>query len=181
MKIDFLTKKHELTDAFRSFSEKRLNKFRKYLDDDVEVRVNLEELRSSHRVELLVHDHGDVLRAQSEGLDMRQAFMDAFHKLDVQLEKKKKKLKGRKRRKAHRMENQWQMNVIQRNVTPQEKSSPRVVKTTRLDVQAMTMEDALALMEQSNDEFIVFRDVEGGEVCFLHRRKDDNYNLIIPE
>ncbi|HPR63998.1 MAG TPA: ribosome-associated translation inhibitor RaiA [Thermoanaerobaculia bacterium] len=181
MRIDFHAKKFELSESFQDFVQKRLKKFQKYLDDTSEVRVNLEELKANKKVEILVHEHGDVIQSHASGLDMREAFMDAVHKLDVQLEKKKKKLKDRKRREAHKMESQWQLSVIDRSGRAPKKKTEKTLTTTRLEVRTLSVEDAVTLMDKSGDDILVFRDVTDGAVRFIHRRKDGKYNLIIPE
>ena len=45
----------------------------------------------------------------------------------------------------------------------------------------MTIDEASLQLEQSKNEFFVFRDSASDRVSVLYRRKDDNYGLIAPE
>lgn len=182
MKVEFVSKKVELTESFQDFVENKLKKFKRYIDENAEIRVHLEELHSGHSVDIIIQDHGDILRAQSEGQDLREAFMEVVHKLDVQIEKKRNKLRNRKRRQAHKMESQWQMSIIRRGEgSSEDTGAEQEITTTRVDVKTLGINQAVTLLDKSGEDFIVFRDRGDGSVRLLHRRSDGHYNLIIPE
>ena len=45
----------------------------------------------------------------------------------------------------------------------------------------MSVEQAALMLDDSSNEFIVFKDVDSGKVSVLYRRRDANFGLISPE
>jgi len=58
---------------------------------------------------------------------------------------------------------------------------PRVVRTRRVAVKPMTLEEAALEMGGRTDGVLVFRDAATERVGVLFRRKDGNLGLIEPE
>jgi len=58
---------------------------------------------------------------------------------------------------------------------------PRIIKTSLLQIKPMSIEEAALRIDDSKNEFIVFRDAETDRVSVLYKRKDDHYGLIAPE
>ena len=58
--------------------------------------------------------------------------------------------------------------------------TPRVISSTHLQIKPMTIEEAALLLEESKNEFVVFRDASSDRVAVLYKRKDNNYGLIAP-
>jgi putative sigma-54 modulation protein len=59
-------------------------------------------------------------------------------------------------------------------------SAPRIVAQPRYRVKPMTAEEAAIILNDSDDQFIVFRDAETNKVGVLYNRTDGNYGLIEP-
>ena len=57
----------------------------------------------------------------------------------------------------------------------------QIVKTSRLPIKPMTIDEAALELDQSKNEFFVFRDSGTDRVSVIYRRKDSNYGLIAPE
>ena len=72
------------------------------------------------------------------------------------------------------------MEVLTRESVRQGES-PIVVKTSQLQINAMTINEAALKLESSRSEFVVFRDLETERVSVIYRRHDDDYGLIVPE
>ena len=54
----------------------------------------------------------------------------------------------------------------------------RVVRTSRLAVKPMSIEEAALFMEDSDQEFLVFRDSSTESVSVIYKRRDGNLGLI---
>ena len=61
------------------------------------------------------------------------------------------------------------------------KSAPRVIRQTQLPIRPMSVEQAAMTLDDSSNEFIVFRDVDTDKVSVIYKRKDSNLGLISPE
>jgi len=180
MKIEYRARGYEVDDEIRRYTETKLAKAVKFLQEPVEVRVSLETKKHRQIADLHVAHRFGVLQAADETGDMRDTVNLAVDKLEKQARRASKKFKD-KRRKADRTNgNQWPVEVV-------EKTSlggggrPRIVKSSRLRIKPMGIEEAALSLESSKNDFVVFRDSESNRVNVLYRRKDDNYGLISPE
>ena len=62
--------------------------------------------------------------------------------------------------------------------TPQ---GPKIIKTGRLPIKPMTIDEAALGLAASKNEFFVFRDSVTDKVSVLYRRTDGHYGLIAPD
>ena len=58
---------------------------------------------------------------------------------------------------------------------------PRIVKSSHIEIKPMALEEAALQLEDSKNDFLVFRDATSERVSVLYKRKDANYGLIVPE
>ncbi len=182
MKVDFTGRQFQLDEGIREYAEERLSKLSKFVDDPVDVHVILEVEKHRQIAELHVsHRHG-VLQATEQASDMRDALHAATVKLEKQARRSRKKLVD-KRRRAQRQDEEsqhWPLDVLE-GASLGSGSRPRVIRTTRLPIKPMTIDEAALGLERSKNEFFVFLDSTTERVSVLYRRRDDNYGLIAPE
>ena len=57
---------------------------------------------------------------------------------------------------------------------------PRIIAARRYNVKPMTAEEAVLLLAEGDDQFLVFRDSDTNRIGVLYKRKDGNYGLIEP-
>ena len=58
---------------------------------------------------------------------------------------------------------------------------PRIIKTNSLPIRPMSIEEAALRLDESKNEFIVFRDLDTDKVSVIYKRRDKNLGLIAPE
>ena len=58
---------------------------------------------------------------------------------------------------------------------------PRIVQTNTLPIRPMSIEEAALRLDDSKNEFIVFRDIDSDKVSVIYKRRDNNLGLIAPE
>jgi putative sigma-54 modulation protein len=56
-----------------------------------------------------------------------------------------------------------------------------IVRTDRLPIKPMSVEEAAMRVESSGQEFLVFRDSSSEKICVLYKRRDGDFGLIVPE
>lgn len=182
MNIEYVGRNYQVDDQVRSFAEDKLRKVTKFLDEPVEVRVTLETEKHRQKAELHVaHRHG-ILQAAEENIDMYDALNLVVDKVEKQARRSKKKAID-KRRRADRVSpdgHRWPVNVLEAGSLAAG-STPRIIKSSHLQIKPMTIEEAALMLRDSKNEFVVFRDSATSRVNVLYRRKDDNYGLITPE
>ena len=180
MNIEFVGRNLELNEALRSYTEDRLEKVTRFLVEPVEIHVSLEVEKSRQIAEMHVTHRFGALQANEEGHDMQSVVSAAIEKLEKQARRSKKKAKDKKRRAQRGNGNDWPIDVLERESlsggTP-----PRVIKSGRIPIKPMSIEEAALALEGSNHEFVVFLDESSDRVSVLYKRRDENYGLIAPE
>ncbi len=181
MKIEFTGRHYRLGERVRQYTEDKLQKLTKFLYEPVEAQVILETEKRRQIAEFHVsHRHG-VLQATEESDHMREAINAGVEKLEKQARRSRKKFVD-KRRRAQRQDegHHWPLDVLDAASVGSD-SRPRVIKTTRLSIKPMTIDEAALELDGSKNEFFVFRDSGTDRVSVIYRRKDSHYGLISPD
>jgi putative sigma-54 modulation protein len=181
MNIEYVGRNYQIDDRMRRYTEEKLGKVAKFVQEPLEVRVTLEVEKHRHIADLHVaHRHG-ILQATEETAEMTDAVNAAIDKLEKQARRGRKKATDKRRRAARNGEAgpAWPMEVLERESvgggTP-----PRIIKSSRLEIKPMSLDEAALQLDASKNDFLVFRDAASDRVSVLYKRKDSNYGLIVP-
>jgi len=85
MHIQITAKSIELTDAIRSYVEKKVGKVKKYFDQVIDVHVVLEVQKNLHIAEILVNAKGVFLKGLEKSEDLYASIDLAVDKIERQL------------------------------------------------------------------------------------------------
>lgn len=177
IKISISGKNLEITEALRSYVEKKVSKLDKYLNDNrtasAEVMMRIE--RGTHIAEVTVNLSGVLLRGEGKTGDMYTSIDSAVDRIERQLTKFKTKLW--KRSQGPKL---GEVQVAGPE-SEEELAAPRIVRTKRFALKPMDVEEAVMQMELLGHDFFVFRDADSGEVSVVYRRRDGHYGLIEAE
>ena len=182
MKIEFTGRHLHVGERVREHAERKLAKIKKFLDEPVDVHVIIDSEKRLHSAEFHVtHRHG-VLQATEKAEHLREAINAGVEKIEKQARRSHKKFVARRRR-AKRPEEDphWPLEVLDATSFNGGESQPRVVKTGQLPIKPMTIDEAALQLDQSKNEFFVFRDSGTDRVSVIYRRKDENFGLIAPD
>ena len=164
----------EVTDALRSYAEKRLGRLERQLpDSQVELQLSAENnpsIKDSHVAEATIRTKGPVLRARESSHDMRASIDQLVDKLERQVTRYREK-RGRRRRASRQAPDEG---------TPMPED-PQIVRTKQFAVKPMTAEEAVLQLELVGHDFFVFRDADSDEVNIVYRRRQGGYGLIEPQ
>jgi putative sigma-54 modulation protein len=178
MNIEFVGRHYDLDHRIREFTQDKLKKVIKFLEEPIDVRVTLELEKHRHIADLHIsHRHG-VLQATDETSDMYDAVNLTMDKVGKQARRSKRKSVDKRRRAGNG--NRWPLEILER-ASLATGASPRIIKTTHLSIKPMTIEEAALRLDHSKNDFVVFRDSSTDRVSVLYKRKDSNYGLIAPE
>lgn len=180
MNVEFTARHYHLDDEIREYAGKKLEKLEPFLEEPVEIHLILETEKIREIAELVVHHrHGDF-QATEEAEDMRDAVFAVIGKVEKQARRARKKFMDLRRRADRRVSDNWPVEVLERQGFGSGER-PKVIKKNNLPIKPMTIDEASLQLEQSKNDFFVFRDSASDRVSVLYRRKDDNYGLIAPE
>lgn len=178
MNIEFVGRGYPLDDGVRRYAEDKLFKVNKFLEDPVEVRITLEVEKHRQIADVHISHRLGVLQAREEAGDMYDALNIAVDKAEKQARRSRKKLTNRKRR-SDSVHHQWPVEVVERGSLGS--GEKKIVRLSQLRIKPMSIDEAALQLEDSKNDFVVFRDASTDKVHVLYKRKDDHYGLIAPE
>jgi putative sigma-54 modulation protein len=164
----------EVTEAIRSYAEKRLGKLERQLPDpQIELELSAEHnpsIKASHVAEATVWTKGPVLRARESSQDMRASIDQLVDKLERQVTRYREKRSRRRRASRQAPDEGIPMN-----------EEPQIVRTKQFAVKPMNAQEAVLQLELVGHDFFVFRNADSEEVNIVYRRRQGGYGLIEPQ
>ncbi len=186
MATEISGRNYEIPPDIRDMVEKKLAKIEEKLFDDViDVRVVLQVEKYRNICEILMKgkEH-DVKTVQESDESMQDAINSAIDHLKRQAQKNRKKIRDHHRKDgAKPVVNEWAVQVLEPGQLREEtqQRAPRIVKTNSIPIRPMSIEEAALRLDESKNEFIVFRDLDTDRVSVIYKRRDNNLGLIAPE
>ena len=186
MLIHVKGKNIEITDALKSYVDKKLQKLEKYFHDLKEAVVTMSVQRGMHVVEVQLEGDGVLLRGEERrGTDMYGSIDQVVDKLESRVKKFKGKLYGKTVDDGPREKSAIRSQAMEDAFGPEGSEGeieelPAVVRTKRFAMKPMTPEEASQRMELLHHTFFVFRNSRTEEVNVVYKRDDGNYGLIEP-
>lgn len=180
MKVEYVARHYELNERVREFTETKLRKLDKYLQEPVDARVTLESEKYRNRADLhLAHRFGVIQATEVTG-DMFDAINLAVDKAEKQARRSNKKFHSKRRRSERGGTPSWPVSVLEA-ASLGSGAAPRVIKSSKLAIEFMSLDEAATRLSDSKNDFVVFRNLDTDQVNVLYRRRDENYGLISPE
>src|SRR3954447_23134285 len=170
----------EVPDRVRTYTERKLHRLERLLDDRTDAIVELSnELHRSaadaHTAEVTLVIDGRTLRSHAVGVTYQAALDDVVDKVERQAVDYKEKPRLRHRP----VEEKWILRDIA-DGTADASHERRIVKTKRFAIEPMFEEDAVAAMEELGHQFYVFVNAETERVAILYARNDGDLGVIEP-
>lgn len=175
MNIQITARNIDLTNAIRSYAEKKVSKLEKYFDHITEASVLLEVQKNVHIVEVLISAKGVFMKGLEKSEDLYASIDLAVDKIEKQLVKYKEKLKNKKLQDKE-YDTPLKLNVLDSQSI--EDSETRVIITKDIPVKPMDAEEAVMQMDLLNKSFFVFRNSDTNELAVVYQRDDGNIGLI---
>jgi putative sigma-54 modulation protein len=186
MATEISGRNYEIPAEIRAMLETKLAKIEdKLFSDVIDVRVVLQVEKYRNICEILIKgkEH-DVKSVQESDDSMQDAVNSALDHVKRQAQKNRKKIRDHHRSDgAKPVVNEWAVQVLEPGQLREDTDirAPRIVKTNNIAIRPMSIEEAALRLDESKNEFIVFRDIDTDKVSVIYRRKDNNLGLISPE
>ncbi len=175
MKIEFVGRGIEVTEALKKFTEEKLNKLSRFIDNILDVQVRMIVEKHRHTAEIVIKAGHEKLVAKETTNDMYASIGGALDKIEKQAKKMKDKFVSKKRKSFIKEEGDFTINTSH--------GEEVVISHKRVEsVKPLTKEEAIMEMENNDADFIVFRDADNREtVSVLYKKDNKNYHLITLE
>ena len=176
MKFEYTGRHIDVTPALRSHVEEHFNRIDHLFNGKAtKAHIIIEVERGRHRSEIIVNWRNDVLTATTQLSDMYQSLSQTIDKIEKQALRVKNKVID----KSHRASKASSIVQKEAEVKPAP-TTPRIINTRGYVVKPVTAEEAAMLLEEDENQFVVFRNAENERVSVIYKRNDGNYGLIEP-
>jgi len=139
------------------------------LGEEANAQVTVKKHGNDIKLEIMVPSKVGLLRSEVVNHTVKDAIDDSVDKLEDQLLKQKTRLSRRHREKLAKA-------FINEDV--QEPQEEKVVRTKRVIVEEMDIDEAILQMELADHDFFAFKDVDTKVVSILYRRHDGDYGIL---
>lgn len=180
MKVDFTGRGVDLTDQIRSFTQSKLERLNRHLEDIRDVHVVLSTEKYRHKAEIKFLSGKRSYHGTEETSEMFQSIDRVIDKVESQVKKHKDKLHSRKRNATQSI----RINVIDNTPEPEpaakDKRELRIIHTDHSAVKPMSLDEAVDELVKLNQEFIIYRNSETDRINVVYHRRDGNIGYIEP-
>lgn len=177
MKIEYTGRNFTVSPAIKKHITEHFKKLDNVLSDALKAHVILSvEKHHRHLAEIVVNWNDRSLTSKADTTDMYASVLKAIDKLRSQAIKVKGKIITRKH------QGPSASKVAPSPVPPVKPAAPapRVIRSRKYPVKPMTTDEAIIMVEEAADQFVVFRNAETDRIGVIYKRKDGNYGLIEP-
>jgi putative sigma-54 modulation protein len=180
MAVELTGRNVTVTPAARVRAEKIVRRLERHLAGPSDVRVVVWREKHLFFAEAIATHRRRRWTAQEGSTELQAAVACALEKIDGQARKDTgKRRDGRHRggraKAAAGNGNEAEARALRRG------SDARIVRSARLPVKPMSIEEAALAMDDARREFLVFRDASSERVTVLYKRRDGDLGLIVPE
>lgn len=158
----------EATDALRDHAVAKLQRVRKFIRRPIEAHVVLAVVKHRHLAEIKVSASRMTFNATEETDDLYSAIDLAMSKIERQVKKHSSKRQSRKQ-------------VSPTEGTREPRGARPAIRTEHVVIKPMSVEDAVAELETSQGDFLLFHNLDSEALNVLYRRKSGSYGVIEPE
>ncbi|MFN0108692.1 MAG: ribosome hibernation-promoting factor, HPF/YfiA family [Blastocatellia bacterium] len=177
MKVEYTARNFTITPAIKKHINDHFKKLNTLLNGASHAHVIL-TVGKHHRniAEIVVNWQDHALTSKADTTDMYSSALQAIDKLQKQVVK----LKGKIIDRSHHAKSAKANAPSPVPPAEAEKDAPRIIRSRRYSIKPMTPEEAVLIVQESADQFVVFRDSDTDRIGVIYKRKDGNYGLIEP-
>lgn len=176
MKFEYTGRHIEVTPAIKSHVEEHFARLSHLFEGDhSKAHIVIEVERGRHRSEIIVNWRKEVLTATTILDDMYQSLSKTVDKIEKQANRLRKKVID----KSHKAKPISEVSVDTESVAPAP-AAPRIINSRRYAIKPLSSDEAIMMLNEQENQFLVFRNAENERISIIYKRKDGNYGLIEP-
>ncbi|MBZ4372998.1 ribosome hibernation-promoting factor, HPF/YfiA family [Corallococcus sp. AS-1-6] len=206
MQLNITFRQFGASDSLKEYAREKVERVNRLLDRAGEAHVVLSLERHLHHADITIHSGAWILRGREKSDDMYASIDLAMDKIERQLRRYRDKLKSHhgKEKVHHRQDLVKVRHDVFEVHEPEETSEvsapaatqaapaaavqapvaesgvARLVRTTHLAIQSLSVDDAVMQMNLMNNDFYVFQNQQSQALSIVYRRKEGGFGLIEP-
>jgi putative sigma-54 modulation protein len=177
MQIAVTFRHMESDEGLKDYVKEKVKKLQKYIENPREAHVVLSAEKFRHIAEITVVSDGLTLNSEGRNSDLYAAIDLMVDKIERQMRERR----GKGRRKKS--------NSVKSDVSPQPEDVfesgeavevPPAIQKRRTIARPMTIEEAVAQLDLSSEDFLVFVNSDSLQINVLCRAKEGGYEWVEP-
>ncbi len=164
----------ESTDAIKEYTENKLEKIKKYVQEPLGIHVIFSKERFQYLIEINLSGNGLDLHAEDRNEDLYAAIDLVMDKVEKQLRRLRDK---RKNKKSPNHNRSFKVAVLAQDSS---EKSPRVIRSKAFIATPLSVTEAMEELEGNSKSFLVFTNAETSRINILYKQEDGNFGLIDP-
>ena len=174
--VTHMTFRHmDATDAIKEYTEGKLEKVKKFVQEPLDIHVVFSKERFQHLVEINLSGNGIDVHAEDRNEDLYAAIDLAMDKIEKQLRRLRVR---RKQKKSPHRTRAFKLAVLSPEAGKGER--PRVIKSKDFVATPLSLAEAMNELDGDSKDFLVFTNAETSRINVLYKRGDGNFGLIDP-
>ena len=180
MRFTFTEKKITTSPDLRAYAERKIGKLDRFFRDESDAFVTFSLERGRHIAEVTLRNGGMFYRVSEQTGDMYASIDSAVASIERQIRKNKTRLEKRLRAGSLTEKLADAPALVAEPV--EEEEDYKIIRTKRIAIKPMGVEEAVLQMNLLGHDFFVFRDQDNEEkYAVVYRRKSGGYGLIEDE
>jgi putative sigma-54 modulation protein len=175
-----VTFRHMETDrGVKDYVKEKVQRLQKYIVNPSEIHVVLSAEKFRHIAEITIVGNGVTLNSQGRNSDLYSAIDQMVEKAERQIRKRR----GRERQRRSNLSspsktpNRGERSTLE---SKEDAEVPSITQRKHTLVKPMSLEEAVAQMDLSKEDFFVFINSDSGQMNVLHRNNDGGYEWVEP-
>ncbi|NOK17987.1 ribosome hibernation-promoting factor, HPF/YfiA family [Corallococcus carmarthensis] len=204
MQLNITFRQFGASDSLKEYAREKVDRVNRLLDRAGEAHVVLSLERHLHHADITIHSGAWILRGREKSDDMYASIDLAMDKIERQLRRYRDKLKSHHgKEKVHHRQDLVRVRhdvfevheegaaeaappatqaapAVSAQEQVAESGVARLVRTTHLAIQSLSVDDAVMQMNLMNNDFYVFQNQQSQALSIVYRRKEGGFGLIEP-
>jgi putative sigma-54 modulation protein len=178
MKLTTTARHFEASPELLEYTEKKMRRLKKFFDHILNVQVIMSVEKFRNFAEVNIHVNGHNFTAKEVSDDMRTSVDQAAKSLERQMKKFKGKL----------IANHHKPKKGEGRVMPEERvfrsesigsgEELELIEQVPRNIPVFSVEDAIIKMEDEESNFLLFKNMESGNLNLVYKRPDGHYGVI---
>ena len=171
MKIEIVEKNYDVGTRLQGLIEKKVGKLDKYFGKGASCKVVCKKEGNMFKLEINISSKNSFFRSEVIGENM-------YNNLDIALPKLEKQIIKFKEKKQDLKLSDVVSNLLYLDEFKEDEVNSKISKRKSFNLDPITEDDAIFMLEAIDHDFYVFLNAETGKVNILYRRKNGEYGLI---
>jgi len=178
MQIAVTFRHMETDEGIKDYVKEKVQRLEKYIENSQEVHVVLSGEKFRHIAEITIIEEGLALNSQGKNNDLYAAIDQMVEKMERQIRERR----GKVRRKRITLSPSKTPLVSDEDVSGGKEAgeSPAMIQRRRTIAKPMSLDEAIAQLQLSNQNFLIFINSDSGLMNALCRTKDGGYEWVEP-